>query len=404
MSEENQFLKKPEETPLDFGSGGLELTLEPFGGESPVPEVKSQALEKPQAEDFKNQENLSPQERKMVDDFAQKIDITNSQMILQFGAGSQKKVADFSERALNSVKTKDLGEVGTMLTSVIAQLKGMDSSEDSKGFLGFFKKKAHELEAYKAKYAKVEVNINRIVSGLEQHQVTLLKDITMLDKMYEVNLTHFKELTMYILAGKKKLEEARRVELPKYMEKARQSGQQEDAQAAKDYADMCDRFEKKIYDLELTRTVALQMAPQIRLIQSNNTVMAEKIQSTLVNTIPLWKSQMVITIGLSHSLEAAKAQAAVSNATNDMLRKNAEALRMATVETAKESERGIVDIETLKITNQTLISTLDDVIRIQEEGRQKRQAAQAELQNIENEMKAKLLSISHLQSQIPRQN
>ena len=333
-----------------------------------------------------------------------KIDITNSQMILQYGAGTQKKVAEFSEKALETVKTKDIGEVGNMLASVVTELRTMDDSgKDSKGFLGFFKKKTNELAAYKARYEKAEVNIDRIASELEKHQVILLKDISMLDKMYEVNLAHFKELTLYIAAGKKKLEEARRVDLAKLTEKAKQTGLQEDTQAAKDFADMCNRFEKKIYDLELSKAVALQTAPQIRLIQSNDTVMTEKIQSTLVNTIPLWKSQMVIAIGLNHSQQAAKAQAAVSNATNEMLKKNAELLHTATIETAKESERGIIDIETLKSTNQTLISTLDEVLKIQEDGREKRKNAEIELQNIENTMRAKLLDMSKQQANINRQ-
>ena len=397
MSENNDF-------GFDMKAEAPTLTLEPDLSAPIVSEQKDiQTTETAKAE-LAQKEQLSPEELKMVDDFAQKIDITNSQMILQYGAGTQKKVAEFSEKALETVKTKDIGEVGNMLASVVTELRTMDDSgKDSKGFLGFFNKKTNELAAYKARYEKAEVNIDRIASELEKHQVILLKDISMLDKMYEVNLAHFKELTLYIAAGKKKLEEARRVDLAKLTEKAKQTGLQEDTQAAKDFADMCNRFEKKIYDLELSKAVALQTAPQIRLIQSNDTVMTEKIQSTLVNTIPLWKSQMVIAIGLNHSQQAAKAQAAVSNATNEMLKKNAELLHTATIETAKESERGIIDIETLKSTNQTLISTLDEVLKIQEDGREKRKNAEIELQNIENTMRAKLLDMSKQQANINRQ-
>lgn len=397
MSENNDFS-------FDMKAEAPTLTLEPDLSAPIVSEAKDiQTTETAKAE-LAQKEQLSLEELKMVDDFAQKIDITNSQMILQYGAGTQKKVAEFSEKALETVKTKDIGEVGNMLASVVTELRTMDDSgKDSKGFLGFFKKKTNELAAYKARYEKAEVNIDRIASELEKHQVILLKDISMLDKMYEVNLAHFKELTLYIVAGKKKLEEARRVDLAKLTEKAKQTGLQEDTQAAKDFADMCNRFEKKIYDLELSKAVALQTAPQIRLIQSNDIVMTEKIQSTLVNTIPLWKSQMVIAIGLNHSQQAAKAQAAVSNATNEMLKKNAELLHTATIETAKESERGIIDIETLKSTNQTLISTLDEVLKIQEDGREKRKNAEIELQNIENTMRAKLLDMSRQQANINRQ-
>lgn len=336
---------------------------------------------------------LSPQEQKMVDDFAAQIDITNTQMVLCYGAGSQKKIADFSENALNNVRTKDMGEIGQMLTDVVGELKNFEEEEE-KGFLGIFKKSSNKLSNMKAKYDKAEVNINKIVKVLENHQVTLLKDVAMLDKMYELNLNYFKELSMYILAGKKKLTQARSEELPKLLEKAERSGLPEDTQAAKDYAAMCERFEKKIYDLELTRAVSMQMAPQIRLIQGNDTAMSEKIQSTLVNTIPLWKSQMVIAIGAEHSGEAARAQREVTDMTNELLKKNAEKLKMATVETARESERGIVDIETLTATNQTLISTLDEVIKIQEEGRARRRSAETELKRIEDEMRQKLLAMS----------
>ena len=357
--------------------------------EKPQPVAKK---EEPKEEAYEVQ--LTPQEQKMVDDFAAQIDLSNTQMVMQFGAGSQKKIADFSETALNSVRTKDLGEVGDMLTDVVKQLKEFDEEEEEKGFLGIFKKGSNKLSNMKAKYDKAEVNVNKICSALEQHQITLLKDVAMLDKMYELNLNYFKELSMYILAGKQRLEKANKEELPALVEKAKQSGLPEDSQAAKDFAQMCNRFEKKIHDLELTRMVALQMAPQIRMIQSNDTAMSDKIQSTLVNTIPLWKNQMVIAIGLNHSTQAAKAQREVSDMTNELLKKNAEALKVATVETAKESERGIVDIETLQATNQTLISTFDEVMKIQEEGREKRKNAEIELQKIENEMRAKLLEMS----------
>lgn len=335
---------------------------------------------------------LTAEEQKQVDEFAEKIDLTNTQMILQYGAGSQKKIADFSESALNTIKTKDLDEVGELLTGVVGQLR--EFNEEDKGFFHIFKRQSDRLKDLKAKYDKVETNIGKITGVMESHQITLMKDVNMLDKMYELNLSYFKELSMYILAGKKKLEHAKTVELPELLKKAERTKLPEDTQTAKDFAAMCDRFEKKIYDLELTRAISLQMAPQIRLIQSNDITMSEKIQSTLVNTIPLWKSQMVIAIGLDHASDAAKAQRAVSDMTNGLLKKNAEALKIASVETAKEAERGIVDIETLKSTNQTLMTTLDDVMKIQEEGREKRRLAEADLQRIENEMRQKLLEIS----------
>lgn len=337
---------------------------------------------------------LTPEEQKMVDDFAAQIDITNTQQVLQYGAGCQKKIAEFSETALGNVRTKDMGEVGEMLTQVVSELRSIEEGDENKGFFGMFKKKANQLADMKSKYDKAEVNVNKISNALEAHQVTLLKDVAMLDKMYELNLNYFKELSMYILAGKKKLKEAQEVQLPALVAKAEQSKLPEDTQAARDYAEMCNRFEKKIHDLELTRTVSLQMAPQIRLIQNNDTVMSDKIQSTLVNTIPLWKSQMVIAIGLNHSTNAAKAQREVSNMTNELLKKNAENLKVATLETARESERGIVDIETLKTTNQTLISTLDEVLKIQQEGREKRRNAEVELQKLESDMRNKLLEMS----------
>lgn len=361
----------------------------------PVPDTKEEIVKVPEQEAAKEIQDvvLTEEEQKMVNDFAAQIDLTNTQMVLQFGAGSQKKIADFSETALNNVRTKDMGEVGQMLTDVVAELKSFEEEEE-KGFLGIFKKGGNKLSNMKAKYDKAEVNINKICRAMEGHQITLLKDVAMLDKMYELNLNYFKELSMYILAGKQKLEEAKSVELPKLLEKAQMSNLPEDTQAAKDFAAQIDRFEKKIYDLELTRAVSLQMAPQIRLIQTNDTAMSEKIQSTLVNTIPLWKSQMVIAIGLEHSTDAAKAQREVSDMTNALLKKNAETLKMATIETAKESERGIVDIETITATNQTLISTLDEVMKIQEEGRIRRQNAEVELARIEGEMREKLLAMS----------
>ncbi|MDE6816022.1 MAG: toxic anion resistance protein [Lachnospiraceae bacterium] len=369
------------------------LTLDPFGGNAESASPKQEILQPQKEEDQIPETILSVEEQKMVDDFASKIDISNTQMVLQYGAGCQKKIADFSENALNNVRTKDMGEIGQMLTDVVAELKEFDEEEE-KGFLGFFKKSSNRLENLKAKYDKAEANVNRICKVMENHQITLLKDAAMLDKMYDLNLNYFKELSMYILAGKQKLEQARTRELPELLAKAERSGLPEDTQAAKDFASMCERFEKKIYDLELTRTISMQMAPQIRLIQNNDTTMSDKIQSTLVNTIPLWKSQMVIAIGLSHSSEAARAQKEVTDMTNALLRKNAETLKTATIETARESERGIVDIETLTATNQTLISTLDEVMKIQEDGRVKRRGAEAELQRIENEMRKKLLEMS----------
>lgn len=374
------------------------LTLDPFtqpieaAAESNIQVIKEEQPKVPEVV-------LTAEEQKMVDDFASQIDITNTQMVMQYGAGSQKKIADFSENALSNVRTKDMGEIGQMLTDVVTELKDFEEEEE-KGFFGIFKKSANKLETLKIKYDKAESNINKICKVMEDHQRTLLKDAAMLDKMYDLNLNYFKELSMYILAGKQKLEHARTVELPALLQKAEQSGLPEDTQAANDFASMCERFEKKIYDLELTRTISMQMAPQIRLIQSNDTAMSEKIQSTLVNTIPLWKSQMVIAIGLNHSSEAAKAQKEVTDMTNALLKKNAEALKTATIETARESERGIVDIETLTATNQTLISTLDEVLKIQEDGRAKRKSAEQELGRIENEMRQKLLDVSRTSGQM----
>ena len=337
---------------------------------------------------------LTPEEQAMVDSFAEKIDITNSQQVLQYGSACQKKIGDFSEAALAKVSTKDLGEVGDMITNLIGELKNFDANEEQqKGILGFFKKKGNELDNLKTKYNKAETNVENIQSMLEGHQVQLLKDIAMLDKMYELNMAYFKELSMYILAGKKKLAEVRANELQQAMDKAKQSGLPEDAQAARDLADQCERFEKKLYDLELTRNISLQMGPQIRLLQNNNTMMAEKIQSTIVNTIPLWKNQMVLALGLAHTQKAMQAERAVTDMTNDLLKKNADALKMGTIETARESQRGVVDIETLQQTNKSLIETLDELNKIQTEGRAKRVAAEQELTRIEDELKQKMMEI-----------
>ena len=363
-----------------------ELTLEPFKEEMQTP------VPAPEKQEIMDESILTDDERRTVDQFASQIDLTNSTMILQYGAGTQKKMADFSETAMENVKTKDLGEVGDLLSGVVKELRNFDEEEE-KGFLGIFKKTSNKIQSMKAKYAKAETNINEICKVLENHQVLLLKDIAILDKMYELNLTYFKELTMYILAGKKKLQEVRTTKLQELVQKAQMSGLAADAQEARDLEAMCGRFEKKIHDLELTRTISLQTAPQIRLVQGNDTLMVEKIQSTIVNTIPLWKSQMVLALGVEHSAQAAAAQREVTDMTNELLRKNAEKLKMATIDTAKESERGIVDMETLKATNESLISTLDEVMKIQQEGRQKRHEAEQEMQRLENELKGKLLQL-----------
>ena len=366
---------------------GPVLTLDPFLGEK-----KEELQPEKQEENVMDENVLTEEERKMAEQFARQIDLTNSTMILQYGAGTQKKMADFSETALDNVRTKDLGEVGNLLGSIVQELKDFDEEEE-RGFFGIFKKQANKLQSLKTKYASAEANVNQICKVLEGHQVQLMKDIAVLDKMYELNLTYFKELTMYILAGKKKLREVQETELADMRMKAQRSGLAEDAQAARDLEAMCQRFEKKIHDLELTRMVSIQTAPQIRLVQNNDTIMAEKIQSTIVNTIPLWKSQMVLALGVAHSRQAAEAQREVTDMTNELLKKNAETLKMATVETAKESERGIVDMETLKTTNESLISTLDEVMQIQAEGRQKRQEAEVEIRKMEQELKEKLLQI-----------
>lgn len=372
----------------DFEMETPSLTLEPDFGElekkeEVIPQKQLQKEEVPV---------LTPEEQKMVNDFAAKIDIENTNQILQYGAGTQKKMADFSDTALENVKTQDFGEIGELISNVVGELKDFDVQEEGK-FFGFFRKQTSKIENLKNKYDKAQANVEKITDSLQQHQVRLMKDSAMLDKMYEQNLNYFKELTMYILAGKKKLEETRNGKLAEMKNKAALSGLPEDAQAARDLDEKCSRFEKKLHDLELTRTIAMQTAPQIRLIQNNDTVMVEKIQTTIVNTIPLWKSQMVLALGIAHSAEAAQAQRQVTDITNELLRKNAETLHMATVETAKESERGIVDLETLQKTNADLIQTLDDVMRIQMEGRQKRQAAEMEMHRMEEELKRKLLEI-----------
>ena len=337
---------------------------------------------------------LTEEEQKQVDDIADKLDVTDAAAVMAFGAGTQQKMAEFSERTLESVRTKDMGEVGDMITNLVGELKNFDVDENEKGLFAFFKKGANKIQNIKTKYSKVETNVKTIQNELEKRQVTLLKDVDLLNKLYDLNLKYFKELSLYILGGKKKLEEIRNGELVEAQKKAAESGLPEDAQRAKDIAAQCDRLEKKLYDLELSKTIALQTGPQIRMVQSSDTAMAEKIQSTIVNTIPLWKNQMVIAIGIEHSSQAAKAEREVNDMTNALLKKNADKLKVATIESAKESERGIVDIETLKHTNEQLISTLDEVLRIQEEGKQKRAAAEVELVNIENELKQKLLEAS----------
>ena len=368
------------------------LTLDPLGDAA----AAEKEAEQPKVEPVTVEDTpLTPEEQKMVDDFAEKIDITNSQIVLQYGAASQKKISDFSEAALDKVRTKDMGEVGDMLTSLVTELQNFDALEEQpKGFLGLFKRAGNQLEEMKTRYNKVETNVDRIEGMLEAHQVQLMKDIAMLDKMYQLNMTYFKELSMYILAGKKKLKSVRENELAAAEAKARTSGLPEDAQAARDLADLCNRFEKKLYDLELTRNISLQMGPQIRLIQNNNTIMAEKIQSSIVNTIPLWKSQMVLALGLAHSQQAINAQRAVTDMTNELLKKNAAALKQGTIEAARESERGIVDMETLQATNRSLIETLDELKKIQTEGKEKRAAAEQELGRIEGELKQKLLELN----------
>ena len=363
------------------------LTLDPAADEAVVAEAKKPTPAK--VEDTP----LSPEEQQMVNEFAKKIDITNSQMVLQYGAASQKKLSDFSDNALSRVKTKDMGETGELITDLITELKGFDATEkEDRGFFGnLFRKTQYNIESMKTRYEKADVNVERIKAQLEDHQVVLMKDITMLDKMYQLNLVYFKELTMYILAGKKKLAEVRGGQLQEANAKAQRTQLPEDAQAARDLADLCDRFEKKLHDLQLTRNISIQMGPQIRLIQSNDTMMAEKIQTTIVNTIPLWKNQMVLALGMAHSQQAMEAERAVTDATNELLRKNAAALKQGTIDIARESERGVVDLETLQQTNRELIATLDELNKIRADGKAKRAAAEQELGRIEGELRAKLM-------------
>ncbi len=374
----------------DFEQSAPTLTLDP--GILEEEKAKPASPEEEKQPEPMDDSILSPEERKMVDAFAAQIDLGNTNQILQYGAGTQKKMADFSETALENVKTQDLGEVGDLIAGVVGELKNFDAEEE-KGIFGFFKKQSNRINNMKIRYDKAENNVNKIVDALKGHQIRLLKDSAILDKMYAQNLTYFKELSMYILAGKKKLKETREVQLRELLDTANRSGLPEDAQAAKDLDTMCNRFEKKIHDLELTRMISIQTAPQIRLVQNNDTVMVEKIQTTIVNTIPLWKSQMVLALGIAHSTDAARAHREVTDMTNELLRKNAQTLQMATIETAKEAERGIVDMETLKNTNDSLIHTLDEVMKIQQEGRQKRREAEVEMRQMEQELKKKLLEI-----------
>ena len=375
----------------DFETEAPTLTLEPDFGQEETPKEEKEPAEAAVKKEME-ETILTPEEQKLVADFAARIDIENTNQILQYGAGTQKKMADFSDAALANVKTQELGEAGDLIAEVVGELRDFDATEE-KGIFGFFKKQSNKIEAMKNRYAKAEVNVQKIVDSLQENQIRLMKDSAMLDKMYQQNLNYYKELTMYILAGKKKLEEVRNGRLSQLETKAQISGSAQDAQEVKDLDSKCNRFEKKLHDLELTRTISMQTAPQIRLVQNNDTTMVEKIQTTIVNTIPLWKSQMVLALGIAHSTEAANAQRKVTDLTNELLKKNAEALHMASVETAKESERGIVDIETLKKTNADLIQTLDDVMRIQKEGRIKRQQAEVEMQRMEAELKSKLLEI-----------
>ncbi len=382
----------PEAPTLTLDPGAAAQEAAPARGEGVLSEEERQKQRDANAVKL-DESMLTEAERKMVDEFAQKIDVTDSSVVLQYGAAAQKNIASFSENALNSVRTKDLGEVGEALSSLVVELKGFGQEEDEGGIFGFFKKKRDKLEAMKASYAKAEVNVDKIVRALENHQVVLMKDIAMLDQMYELNTKYYKELTMYIIAGKKRLEYLRTHDLEDLKQKAAKSGSQEDAQAYNDFANLCSRFEKKIHDLELTRMISVQMGPQTRLLQNNDTLMLEKIQSSLVNTIPLWKSQMVLALGLEHSRQATQAQSAVTEMTNQLLQKNADMLKIGTVETAREAERSIVDIKTLQHTNEQLISTLDEVMKIQNEGSQKRKEAEVELGRIEGELKQKLLEL-----------
>lgn len=368
-----------------------ELTFQSFEEEAPEIKIKEEKVE----EKITDEIQLTEEEKKMVDQFVDKIEISNSNSILQYGVGAQKKISDFSQAALNDVRTKDLGEIGEILSSVVLELKNFEEGEEKKGIFGLFKKGKDKVSKMKVNYENVENNITKMCNVLEKHQIQLLKDIAMLDRMYEINKVYFKELYMYILAGKKKLQKLEKEELPKFQEKAKKSGNPQDAQELNDFIALCNRFEKKIHDLELTKMISLQMAPQIRLIQNNDTLMSEKIQSTIINTIPLWKSQIVLALGVAHATDAARVQREVTDMTNELLRKNAEILKTSTIETAKESERGIVDIETLRATNESLISTLDEILNIQIEGREKRREAEAELRNIENQLKNKLIDFKY---------
>lgn len=383
MTNENDGLPEVPKLTLDLG------IPEPGAAAATVPEKL------PDASELLNPENsgLTDQEMVAVRDFAQKIDITNATHVLQYGYGAQQKIADFSENALTNVRTKDMGEVGSMISGLVVELKGFSATEESKGFLGLFRRAGRSIEELKAKFVSVERNVDTIINVLEKHQIILLKDVAMLDKMYDLNLSYFKELTMYILAGRMKLDELVKTELPRLQEAARQSGKPEDAQAANSFAEMCNRFDKKLHDLSLTRMISLQMGPQIKLIQNTDSIMVEKIQSSLVNTIPLWKNQMVLALGMAHSKKAIEAQRAVTEITNDLLRKNADVLKSNTIDAAREAERSIVDIDTLKHTNQQLIETLDEVLVIQNEGFAKRRQAEGELVRIENELKNKLLEV-----------
>ncbi len=397
MEENNISLTLEPETAGGVAAPDFGLTLNPVS--SPIQEEQAKAAEEAAAQEKReanavklDESMLTEAEKKVVEEFSQKIDITDSSQVMSYGSAAQKNIASFSESALKNVKTQDLGEIGEDLSALVVQLKTMNE-EEKKGIAGFFQKKKHDFEAMKASYAKAEVNVDKIVEKLENHQVTLMKDIAMFDQMYELNMKYYKELTMYIIAGKKKLESVRANELEELRKRAEQTGAQEDAQRYNDMANLCERFDKKLHDLELTRMISIQLGPQTRLLQNNDTLMVEKIQSSIVNTIPLWKSQMVLALGIAHSQEATQAQSAVTEMTNQLLKKNSETLKMATIQTAKEAERSIVDIETLKQTNENLINTLDEVMRIQSEGRQKRKEAEAELGRIEGELKAKLLEL-----------
>ena len=394
MSEEMKTMEAAAAATVDTKEAEMPVLILPGEEETQLDQMMVEASAQPETVKEVNIEDkiqLTDAEKKAVEDFAGKIDISNANHILQYGADAQAKITQFSDMALEKVRTKDLGSVGDTLSSLVVELKGFDPNEQKKGFFGLFKKAGASIAELKAKYDKAEVNVEKVVDVLEGHQITLTKDIAVLDEMFKANMTNFKQLSLYIVAGKKKLEEVQNVTIPAMQAKAAETGAMEDAQATNDYANLANRFEKKLHDLDLTRTVSLQMGPQIRLIQNNDTLMVEKIQTTLLNTIPLWKSQMVLALGLAHSEQAMQAQKAVSDTTNELLKKNAELLKQTTVGVAQESERGIVDIETLKHTNQMLIDTLDEVVKIQNDGRAKRKAAEVELLNIENQLKDKML-------------